>query len=67
MIEHKNLLGYFNFLLSLVENHEGKMKKNEVGISKRKMPTQSLFMRHSHLGKIKLCFIMQPPNTFKNI
>lgn len=42
MIEHKNLLGYFNFLLSLVENHEGKKKKNEVGISKSEMPTQSL-------------------------
>ncbi len=34
MIEHENLLGYFNFLLSLVDNHEGK-KKNEVGISKK--------------------------------
>jgi hypothetical protein len=42
MIEHENLLGYFNFLLSLVDNHEGKRKKNEVGILKSKMPTQSL-------------------------
>jgi hypothetical protein len=56
MIEHKNLLGYFNFLLSLVENHEGKMKKNEVGISKSKMPIQSLVNETLTFWKDKIMF-----------
>jgi hypothetical protein len=44
MIVHKNFLGYFNFPLSLVENHEGKQNKMRWAFLKNKMPTESLLL-----------------------